>query len=276
MTEQGKAEFKAVILANELNLNEIAEHFGINRSYKWDDTLLLQDGCIEGLVRDPVNKKIYVFSFGSAVFINFPHHEIMDVIKYLKTIQANVIADQVFTYVDDYAVYIDDTQPAAISNDYMVAAQAESYQHEIVAVILAKSVALEKIEMDIDKLLDKTELVVDKLEAGKFQVSDEKLAEMSARILRFKFGTISYIMLLDEPDITWSLAEAGVLYGKLSRLFELKDRYEKVQHKTETLMNITEVFSGLVHAARGTRLEWIIIILIAFEIGLSLWEMFHR
>ncbi len=41
-------------------------------------------------------------------------------------------------------------------------------------------------------------------------------------------------------------------------------------------MDITEAFSGLAHAKRGTRLEWIIIILIAFEIVLSLYEMFVK
>jgi uncharacterized Rmd1/YagE family protein len=37
-------------------------------------------------------------------------------------------------------------------------------------------------------------------------------------------------------------------------------------------MNITEVFSTLSHAARASRLEWIIIILIAVEIVLYLFQ----
>ncbi|MDF2570923.1 MAG: putative YagE family, partial [Sporomusa sp.] len=58
--------------------------------------------------------------------------------------------------------------------------------------------------------------------------------------------------------------------------FELKDRYEKIRHKTETIMDITEAFSNLVHARRGTRLEWAIIILIVIEIVLSLYDLFFR
>ena len=81
-------------------------------------------------------------------------------------------------------------------------------------------------------------------------------------------------MLLDNPDITWNNEEAASLHNELSLLFELKERYENLRHKTETLMDITEAFSGLVHARRGTRLEWAIIILIMIEIVLSLYSMF--
>jgi uncharacterized Rmd1/YagE family protein len=97
---------------------------------------------------------------------------------------------------------------------------------------------------------------------------------MSAKILGYKFDTISYIRLLDKPDITWVNEEAGQLFIELSKIFELDDRYKKIGHKSETLMDITEVFSGLTHARRGNRLEWAVIILIGIEILLSLYTIF--
>jgi uncharacterized Rmd1/YagE family protein len=142
-----------------------------------------------------------------------------------------------------------------------------------VATVLAKSVALERIERDTDVLLDEIEDIVGYLQQGKLNISDEQLGKMSARILGFKLSTISYIMLLDKPDITWVNEEAAALYDELGTLFELNDRYENIKHKTETLMDITEVFAGLTHARRGTRLEWAIIVLIGIEIVLSLVDM---
>lgn len=52
---------------------------------------------------------------------------------------------------------------------------------------------------------------------------------------------------------------------------ELDQRYQEIRHKSEPLLDITEVFSGLSHARQSVRLEWIII-LIAIEIGLFLVE----
>ena len=130
--------------------------------------------------------------------------------------------------------------------------------------------------MDISYVLDEIEEVVNNLHQGKLAVSDEKLAKMSASILGFKLSTISYIMILDKPAITWDNENASALFDELTNLFELNERYDNNRHKIDTLMDITEVFSGLAHAKRGTRLEWVIIILIGIEIFLSLFDMFVK
>lgn len=269
-------EFKAVVFCNEINLNKIAQHFGINRKLKWEDSLALKEQCLAGIVNQADDKIIYIFHFGSMVFINFQHHEIMDAVNYLKKIEPDINTANVAKYVDDYKLEVNPAETPAINNDYMVTGEEADYQLGIVSTILAKSVALEKTEIEIDKLLDDIEDIVNKLHQGELAVSDEKLAKLSANILGFKLNTISYLMLLDKPEITWNNEEAAALFDQLSELFELSDRYEKNQRKTETLMDITEVFSGLVHSQRGTRLEWAIIILIVIETCLSLFDLFVK
>lgn len=270
------AEFKAIVLNSELNLNKIGQHFGSTRKFKWEDFLILKDLQLQGIVNETTNKIVYVFPYGSVVFINFQHHEIMDVVNYIKKLEPEINAANVFAYEDDYKLEINLDEPPAINNDFMLVGTQSDYQLEIVSTILAKSVSLEKNEIEVDTLLDRIENVVNNLNRGELGVSDEELAKMSARILSFKLNTISHIMLLDNPDITWNNEEASALYDELSVLFELKERYEKIRHKTETIMDITEAFSNLVHARRGTRLEWAIIILIVIEIILSLYDMFIR
>jgi len=268
------AEFKAIAICKELDLNKIGEHFGIVRKFRWEDFLVLKTDNLKGIVNDAGNKLVYVFHFGSMVFINFQHHEIMDVVNYMKKLEPQINDSDVFTYADDYKLEIDPEQPPAVNNDYMIVGAQSDYQLAIVSTVLAKSASLEKNEIEVDTLLDRIENVVSNLNRGELGVSDEELAKMLAKILNFKLNTISYIMLLDNPDITWTNEEAATLYERLSLLFELKERYEKVRQKTETLMDITESFSNLVHARRGTRLEWAIIILIGIEIILSLYQMF--
>ncbi|HEY3423592.1 MAG TPA: RMD1 family protein [Negativicutes bacterium] len=272
-----RAEFKAVVLSNEIDLNKIALHFGINRKFKWEDSLLLQDKDLQGIVSEFTNKMVCIFHFGSMVFINLQHHEIMDVVNYVKKLEPTLNVITPFKYVDDYKLEVEPASTPVISNDYMVTDQDDDYQIEIISTILAKSVALEKSELEINYLLDEIEEVVAKLHQGKLlTVSDEQLAKLSASILGFKLNTISYIMLLDKPHITWVNEKAATLFHELSILFELADRYQIVRHKTEALMDITEVFSGLAHAKRGNRLEWAVIILIAIEICLSLVEMIWK
>ena len=269
-----QTEFKAIVLSNEINLNKIAQHFGINRKFKWEESLLLKDNELQGIVSQTENKMVYVFHFGSIVFLNFQHHEMMDVINYIKKIDVGIIYPNIFKYVDEYKIENNLDGIFAINNEYMVTEEQEEYQLDIVSIILAKSVALDKIEMDIAGVLDEIEEVVNDLHQGKLAVSDERLAKMSASILGFKLSTISYIMILDKPAITWNNENASQLFNKLATLFELNERYGKNRHKIDTLMDITEVFSGLAHAKRGTRLEWAVIILITIEIVLSSIDLF--
>lgn len=272
-----QAEFTAITVSNEINLNKIAQHFGLTRKFIWGEALSLKNAALKGIIRETEDKSVYIFHFGSLVFVNFQKHEITDVLIYLKAIEKNLNITNPFEYTDDYMLQINPAVAASVSNNCMIASEPNEYQQEIVSTVLAKSVALEKIEIDIEILLDEIEDIVEFLHQGKLSVSDSQLAKISAKILSFKLATISYLMLLDKPDITWDDEEASELFSNLSLIFELEERYEKnIRHKSETLMDITDVFSGLAHAQRGNRLEWVIIILIAIEIGLSILDMSIR
>lgn len=272
-----QSELKAVVLTNEIDLNKIAEHFGINRNFSWEDTLILAGKALAGILNEPEQKRAYLFHFGSIVFVNFQHHEMMDLVQYLKKLEKSLNTGA-FEYADDYVIETDESMNAEdtpyVNNDKMTIASEEGYHREIVATVLAKSVSLEKIEVDIALLMDEMEEIVTFLHQGRLNVSDERLAKLSARIFGFKLNMVSYIMLLDKPDITWSNAEASQLYDEMGRLFELNERYQKIRQKADVLSGITEVFSGLAHASRGNRLEWAVIILIGIEIVLSLLDIF--
>jgi uncharacterized Rmd1/YagE family protein len=265
--------FKAVALTTEINLNKIATHFGINHKFRWEESLTLNEQALKGIVPDLTGKSIYVFPFGSIVFVNCEHHEIMDLIHYLGRIEKSLALVTTLDYFDDYKIEISQDEIPAINNDSLITSHEESHHREIVGTVLAKSVALDRLEIDIDKLLDEIEDIVDYLQRGYLTVSDKQLAKMSARILGFRLSTISYIMLLDKPEITWVNEDAERLFDELSTLFDLNDRCENIRLKSEMLMDITSVFSELAHAKRGNRLEWGIIILIIIEIVLVVIQM---
>lgn len=261
---------KVFSLCNEINLNKLAAHFGINRKFKWEEHFTLDKKQLTGIIKNPENKLVKVFSFGSAVFVNMEHHEIVDTVNYLKNIE-KALMNASYKYQDDYTIVVNDDEPS-LHFEYFTVNKYEDYHLNMLSIILAKSVALERVEEGIDSLLDEIEEIIAKLERGKFAISDAKLAKTAASILRFKFNIISYLMLLDKPAITWINQESENLYTNLAELFELRDRYDKIKGKSETLMDITEVFTTMTYQKRGTTLEWMVIILIAIELVIALLE----
>lgn len=264
--------FKVFALFHEISLNKLATHFGIRKQFEWEDVLRLRPEHLKGIIKEPESKLVDIFPFGSIVFVNLQHHEIVDIVNYLMTVDT-ALHHPNYNYADDYRLELTDGEEA-VDYDAMWSSTPAAHQTGILSVVLAKSVALEKVEADIEALLDEIEPMIDRLQQGKLSARDDAVAKIAARILRFKYNTVSYIMLLDKPDITWNNADAETMYSNLARLFELDERYEKLQAKSTTLMDILQVFTSLVQHRKSNSLEWMIIILIVIEIIIMLIEFF--
>lgn len=266
-------EFLTVSVAQELELNLIASHFGIEKKFKWEEILILKEQDLKGIIKDPQNKTIYLFHFGCIVGLNATKYDFTDFYNYICKIDNSLSRNVNFIqFLDSYRLDIKSDSEMEIHNNYMVAPKILDYYPQIIAIVLARSAALDRIEVDVDKATDEIEKIIDYLDKGKLNIDDNKLAKLSGRILRFKYNTISYVMVLDKPEITWNQEGAEDLFVKLADLFDINERYENLRLKTESIMDITEAFTILGHAHRGTKLEWMIIILITLEIIISLVE----
>lgn len=264
-------EFLAVSVAQEINIDVIAKHFGIEKKFKWEEILILREQDLKGILKDEHNKTFYIFNFGCIVAINSTKYDISDFYHYIceidKTLNKSI---DHLKYTDSYRMDINDQSELEIHNNYIVVPKLVDYYLQIIAIVLARSVALDRIEDNVEKATDEIEKIIEYLDKGKLNINDDKLAKLSGKILRFKYNTISYVMILDKPDVTWYKEGADDLFLQLADLFDINERYENLRHKTENIMDITEAFTILAHAHRGNKLEWMIIILIALDIVISL------
>lgn len=262
--------FHAYALFREISLNPVAAHFGFKKEFKWEDFLRLTEDQLSGIIADPYGKQVHLFPYGSAVFINMTPDEIPNVVDYLMKVDSALISPK-YNYFDEFSLQLSEEEES-VSNDAMLTSEITHYHLEIISTVLAKSVALESVETDIESLLDDVEVLIDRLHDGNLGSRDKALAKTSALVLRFKYKTLSTIMLLDKPDIAWNNEGAELLHRDMSHLFELGDRYDSLQAKARTLTEILEVFSTLTQYRKANNLEWLIIILILISIGISLFS----
>jgi required for meiotic nuclear division protein 1 len=147
-------EFKAIGLSNEFDLNKIARHFRINQKIQWEDLLIINEDCLSNILDSPPGRRVYVFSFGSAVFVNFIDQEILQLVSYINKIETNINIDKCFEFVDEYKLEVNKDTAVSFSHDSLSTQELEPFHGEIIATVLAKSVALEKNETYINHLLD--------------------------------------------------------------------------------------------------------------------------
>jgi required for meiotic nuclear division protein 1 len=265
--------FKAFAITNEIDLNKIAVHCGIPKKFTWEEPLILRGEILKSIHYKDVDESqmVLVFSFGSIVFINHSTpNEITALLNYLYSFEPDIDVKNADRYSDDYSLHIKETESIELTDEYVVVPEYESYYPELISTVLAKSVALEKTEEQLGQINDKLETMIDRLEKGKLRIGNKELARTTAKIIRHEYNTLAYIMILDKPDITWTSSSAGEFYDRMLEFFELNDRYKILKSKTEILYNIMDGFSTISHSIRGLFVEWIIVILILFEIVLSL------
>lgn len=267
---------KAIVAYHELPLLRIAQTVGGVQKPKWEEALVLKGEQLARLFpAATANQRVYLFHFGSIVFMDFSPEAIRLFVQALQAHGIQASNDLANRFAENYR--IERNAPAlSVTNDSVNFSESSNLHEEIVATVLAKSIAFEAIEHQVDELLDEMEATIEQLKRGKLSSSDSTLSRLFGRILGYKLNTVSSLMLLDEPDITWENEQAATLFSRMYQLFELASRYDTIRHKSDTLMNIVEVFSGLVHARRATRLEWAIVLLIVFEIFLTLWQMYFN
>ena len=268
--------FKAFAISNELDLNKIASDCGIPKKYTWEEPLILADDILRKILGKNTAElqKVLVFSFGTVVFINHTHpDEISGFIRYIQTFEPDIDLANADRYSDDYRLHIGETENIELTDEYVVVPQFEIYYPELISIVIAKSVALEKTEEQLGRILDRLETMIDRLEKGNLRISDKELAGTMAKIVRHEYNTIAYIMILDKPDITWTNSSAGEFYESMSSFFELNDRYSILKNKTEILYNMMDGFSTISHSMRGIFVEWVIVILIVAEVVLMMVEI---
>lgn len=270
-------KFKAISVADEIDLNKIALKCNIPKKYTWEEPLTLYGDILQSILRRWVSEeqRIMVFAFGSIVFMNCEEQDIENFVKYLMEFEKDIDIKKINQYVDNYELIQDESyETFEITDDYVYVNNFEVFYPELVATVIAKSVGLEKIEEKIEDILDNIEGKIERFEKGKLRISDKELAKTISRILRHEYDSIAYIMILDKPDITWSHSGAAEFYEALSEFFELNDRYEIFKTKTNMLNDIINGFSMISHSMKGLFVEWVIVVLIIVEVILMILGLF--
>ncbi len=267
--------FNAYVVGGELDLNRLAVKLGIGRRYRWEEPMKLNPVTFTQASGSD-HEWVYLYYFGGVVFLNCSADIVARFLDGIRQYAEYLSEQPQLPFREEYRLEINPGRELAITNDCAVLPTYNQIFLDIICFVIAKSVALERIEGRVDAVLDEVEGLIANLGKGRLVLPDRSMARLASSILSFKYTSIAHIMVLDKPDITWDDAGADSLYRTMAGLFELNQRYQEIKHKSETLLDVTEVVSSLSHAQRAARLEWIIIVLIAIEIVIYVLELVGR
>lgn len=175
----------------------------------------------------------------------------------------------------DYPLLID-TELASdflVSNAKIVLKEYSLITLIIIAHVVSQSVALELYEKKLSDYYERSRHLIDS--ADTFSIFKRtKLSRFAKQLVLIRHDMLIDLYLLDKPNILWDNEAAEILYNKLANILELKDRFDIVEYKLNSIKDDIIMVMDLTNHNHSSLLEWIIIILILIEIIMGLIEWF--
>ena len=146
---------------------------------------------------------------------------------------------------------------------------------KIVSLALAQSVALDSVEGEVSRAMDRFQPVVTALrEEGRLATGQRDLLRSVGFAMAVRAAVLDTLTLFDDPPETWESEALAHLDGALFDQFDLEERLSAVNQKVAYLQDAGATVLDVMARRKDQRLEWIIIVLILVEVVLFVWKEF--
>lgn len=147
----------------------------------------------------------------------------------------------------------------------------------LVAEALAMSVAMAYDERRIASAFDRITPVAESLSQRRLPPGPKSaLLEQIGGALSIQQRLAGRIDLDDKPDVLWDHPDLERLWTKLVDEYDLIARGRAIGRKLEVIHEAADTMTDLLATRTSHRLEWYIILLIAFEVVLGLYDRFWK
>jgi required for meiotic nuclear division protein 1 len=147
----------------------------------------------------------------------------------------------------------------------------------VVSDALAKSVVLGHDEREVANVFDTIEPFARELaNLGKTSRNRTDLLKLMGNALLVQHRVSGRVAVGEKPDVLWDRPDLERLYARLEDEYELSERVETLNRKLAVIAETATTLADIIDTQRSLRLEIIIVVLIAFEIVITFYEIYAR
>jgi uncharacterized Rmd1/YagE family protein len=221
-----------------------------------------------------------LFRYGAVVLFNLSPLEEVSFLAQLKPLLREPFAEP-DTEESEVHCSAGHSRTDRVENGVLHLADFSIERLQIVADVLAKSTVLAHYEDTIAGVFESIEPLAHTLRDPKTsrrrdRFRDEVLLSHIGNILLIEHKMVGLVEVAEKPETLWEAPELERLYGRLEDEYELRERHTGLERKLAVITRTAETVLNLLQHKSGLRVEWYIVALIVFEIGLSLYEMFFK
>ncbi len=244
---------KAFHLERRLQLNLIRNQFTNFKLIKRERSFLLYEVTNNGY--------IYIKDYGSVVFINCTDDLIENTLNIISNHKKNStdLPSETYKLTNGNEIDVDFGE-----------IHIKELNHDIAHIImlnLAQSVALMNYVNKTSDLHSKTLVYSKQLEkTGTFKLSKLQMRKFIGRTMNLKNNIAEDLFVFDSPDVAWNNKDLSVLDYKLKDELDIVSRHQSIENSLNAIKENLDLFNDIMQHKYSSMLEWIIIILILFEV----------
>jgi len=268
-------------IGREIDTKGIAKDL-LNKRLKlaWEEPLILRHG----------EKSVFIYSFGSIIIVNPYKGMFQEVYEKIK----DYVIHPFKVYTEKYEIVVleSDEELKKVYKEFgfdrenfvgknMVVTDDICFLYsmnlstdiiKIIGFTLAQSLALERIEKEVEDALERTRAILETFAKKSFFMRLKPTIRELVQVMEARFEALSDIMILEKPELTWEDPLLDQLYEELRKIYEIDDRFRAIDTMLENILETGQIVSDLASTSREMILEILILLLIAFELILTIIE----
>jgi len=233
---------------------------------------VIKSSSVELFIQYDDDKYLLLFNYGVVVFFSYSEQETHDILSSIEGGQTLILNNFI---KDEYGVK-QKLGDYDVSFDHITVPEVSIEVIRIIMFNLGQSVALKYFDEESQELLGKTKRFATELALnGKLSMPRKSILRFIGKALSTQNLIVENLYILDAHPDTWENENLEKINVSLSKHFELGTRYKSIDNTIKIIQTNLSTFMDLFHHKESSRLEWIIIILILFEIVNTLFNQLH-
>jgi required for meiotic nuclear division protein 1 len=221
--------------------------------------------------RPPAGGEVFIFPFGVVVFMDVPAPAREAELARLHRVRPRLTRAVIN---EEFSVREDPGREPDVAGGILTLDRLTHERASIIASTVAQSAAMEYYERIVEGMFDRTERLVERLEArGTVRWLTRPLHRFIGAAIGTRNEVLSILHLLDKPDEAWEDPGMDRIYGELRAEFDLVDRYQSLELKLRSVQEALELVLDVARDRRLVLLEATIVVLIVLEIILTLFRV---
>lgn len=254
-----------ILKLQKLSFQEIVPEEVIKVNYEQKDLLILSNGTIIGWDFTEKQLSLVVSVFESAINEKYDYES--DEFDY---IELDEMPDNPRNNGNSYMI-----------NEIIVIQNINSHKKDLdksaFSIGLSRSTRLSILENNLEEFLKLTKENSQNLANGsKINITEHEILKLTGKLFLLRGKLNLYSELIDTPDLYWSEPTLEKIYQQVSTALDINSRISILNRKLDYTTEEQRTLLSVLNEKKGTRLEWIIIVLIMVEVGFETYRVVYN